>query len=138
MSTLEAKIIAKVSSSFTISLLNVRSLKKHSIDIKHDANIFDTDILCLTETQLLPDSNDNEIRTYLHPFTLLKQDHVFERYSSLAICSIPNLEIKDHKYFSDINAQKFVIVNDMSPVPISILLLYRKTQFQPYTVCEQH
>lgn len=123
MSTLKATIIAKVSSSFTISLLNVRSLKKHSIDIKHDANIFDTGILCLTETQHLPDSNDNEIRTNLHPFTLLKQDHVFDRYSSLKICSKPNLEIKDHKYFSDINALKFVIVNDISPVPISILLL---------------
>lgn len=41
----------------------------------------------------------------------------------------PNIEVKDHKYFFDVNALKFVIVNDMSPVPISILLLYRKNSF---------
>jgi len=131
MSTLNTEIIANISSCFTISLLNIRSLKKHSIDIKHDTNIFDSDIICLTETQLLPDRNVNEVRSNLHPFTLFRQDHVFDRYSRLAICSKPNIEVKDHKYLSDINALKFVIVNDniMSPVPISIVLLYRKNSF---------
>lgn len=129
MSTMNAEIIANISSCFTISLLNIRSLKKHSIDIKHDTNIFDSDIICLTETQLLPDSNVNDIRANLHPFTLFRKDHVFDKYSSLAICSKPNIEVKDHKYFSDINGLKFVIVNHKSPVAISILLLYRKNSF---------
>lgn len=34
----------------TMCLLNIRSLRKHSSDIKCDVNLFDTDILALTET----------------------------------------------------------------------------------------
>ena len=42
-----------------ISLLNIRSLNKHSIDIKFDSSICNSDIMAFTETQLLPNSNDN-------------------------------------------------------------------------------
>lgn len=34
----------------TMCLLNIRSLRKHSSDIKCDVNLFNTDILALTET----------------------------------------------------------------------------------------
>lgn len=118
-SPLQPQIITECNSSLTI-------LRKHSIDVKHDSNIFNADMICFTETQLLPSSNDNEIRNNLYPFTLYRQDHVSDRYSSLAICSRPNLEIEEHDYFPEINALKFVIVNNMTPVPITMLLLYRK------------
>ena len=49
---LQPQIITESSSSLTISLLNVRSLKKHSTDVKHDSNIFNADMICFTETQL--------------------------------------------------------------------------------------
>lgn len=35
-----------------ITLLNIRSLRKHSIDLKHDTRIFGSDVLLLTETKL--------------------------------------------------------------------------------------
>lgn len=35
-----------------ITLLNIRSLRKHSIDLKHDTQIFGSDVLLLTETKL--------------------------------------------------------------------------------------
>ena len=38
-------------SPLCISLLNVRCLRKHSIDVKFDQNIFMSDILSFTETQ---------------------------------------------------------------------------------------
>ena len=41
-------------SDITLCLLNIRSLRKHSCDIKCDVNLFQSDILALTETQLLP------------------------------------------------------------------------------------
>lgn len=44
-----------------ISLLNIRSLSKHSIDIKFDSSICNSDIIAFTKTQLLPNSNDNQI-----------------------------------------------------------------------------
>ena len=118
-------VISEHNSSLIICVLNVRSLQKHSIDVKYDPNIFNADMMCFTETQLLPSSNDNEIKNNLHPFTLYRQDHASDRYSSLAICS-KNLDIKQHHYFPDINALKFVVVNDIIPVHLTILLLYRK------------
>ena len=79
-----------------ISLLNIRSLNKHSIDIKFDSSICHSDIMAFTETQLLPNSNDNQIRENLQPFTLLRQDHVSDRFSSLALCTKNNIEIKGY------------------------------------------
>lgn len=35
-----------------ITLLHIRSLRKHSIDLKHDTRIFGSDVLLLTETKL--------------------------------------------------------------------------------------
>lgn len=57
--------------NFEICLLNIRSLQKHSIDIKHDASVTKIcDILTLTETQLLPQLSDDAIRQALHPYKL--------------------------------------------------------------------
>ena len=126
ISPLQLQKITEPSTSLIITLLNVRSLKKHSIDVKHDSNIFNSDMLCFTETQLLPSSNVNGIRNNLFPFTLFRQDHASDKYLSLAICSKPNLETKEHHYFPEINALKFVVINNIVPVPITILLLYRK------------
>ena len=38
--------------SITILLLNVRSLSKHTCDIKRDGRLMSNDVLCFTETQL--------------------------------------------------------------------------------------
>lgn len=46
----------------TLCLLNIRSLRKHSCDVKSDENLFKSDILVLTDTQLLPGDGDSDIR----------------------------------------------------------------------------
>ena len=46
----------------TVSLLNIRSLRKHSEDIKFHAQLFNSDVLALTETQLLANDSDMEIK----------------------------------------------------------------------------
>ena len=113
--------------TFTICLLNVRSLQKHSVDIRHDSNLFDTDMICFTETQLLPSTDDSEIKNNLHPFKLLRQDHASDRYSSLALCSKSHIEIIDYQYFPEVNAILFSVVHSMIPqLNISILSLYSK------------
>ena len=58
------------STLLTISTLNIRSLKKHSIDVKFDLQLFNSDIIGFTETQLLPSDCDNEIVNNLDPFIL--------------------------------------------------------------------
>ena len=110
----------------TMCLLNVRSLRKHSIDIMYDLNILNSDIIALTETQLLPQSNDTEIKTHLHPFLLHRQDHPSDRFSSLALCTNHNIEVQEHEYFHEINAIRFVILNSITQLRCNILLLYRK------------
>ena len=66
--------------SFVISLLNIKSLVKHSIDLKFDRNINDSDLILLTETQLLCHTDDEEIRNSLSTYTLLKQDHDSDKF----------------------------------------------------------
>ena len=83
-----------------ISLLNVRSLKKHSIDIKYNAHIFNSDLIALTETQLLPCDSDHEITSNLSPFKLYRQDHGTDKYSRMALCARNTVEVKECEYFS--------------------------------------
>ena len=96
----------KSSPPVAITLLNVRSLRKHSINIKHDTMIFDSDVLLLTETQLKPTDLDDDIRSILHPFELYRQDSI-DKYSSLAVCFRNTVCIVEHEYFSSLNAAGF-------------------------------
>ena len=108
-----------------ISLLNVRSLPKHSIDVKFDATIFSSDVLLFTETQLKPTDLDIEIRANLSLFELYRQDNI-DKYSSLAVCSRNTVEISDYEYFPSANALKFCISCTRSLKRRTVLLLYRK------------
>ena len=62
-------------SVLTLSLLNIRSLRKHSKDFKLHLQLFNSDVLAYTETQLLPNDSDTEITANLEPFTIHRQDH---------------------------------------------------------------
>jgi len=84
-------------------LLNIRSLQKHSINIKHDSNLNRCDILAPTETQLLPHHSDNTITETLQPFALHRQDHPTDKYSSLAICAKNNINLLQKQCFPSIN-----------------------------------
>ena len=84
--SLSAQLQLTVSNNdVTVSLLNIRSLRKHSIDIKNDANIMNSDVIAFTETKLLPHNSDVEIRENLHPFVLFRQDHNTDKHMSLAV-----------------------------------------------------
>ena len=87
----------------TISLLNVRSLRKHSNDIKLHLELFSSDILAFTETQLLPSDSDIEITENLKPFRIYRQDHNSDKYSSMAICIRNTLQMEEYEYFTECN-----------------------------------
>ena len=93
-----------------ITVLTIRSLLKHSVDIKFDRNINDSDLLLLTETQLLPEIDDKEIRDNL-PYTLHREDHVSDKFCSLALCTKSNVEIRQYENFPALNAVKFVALD---------------------------
>ena len=67
--------------SFVISLSNIRSLVKHSIDLRFDRNINDSDLILLPETQLLCHTDDEEIRNSLSTYTLHRQDHDSDKFT---------------------------------------------------------
>ena len=52
---------------------------------KFNGNVNDSDLLLLTETQRLRQTDDREIRNNL-PYTLQRQDHAFDKFCSLAPC----------------------------------------------------
>ena len=83
----------------SVTLLNIRSLQKHSTDIRNDANIMNSDVIAFTETQLLSQNSDAEIRQNLHPFLLFRQDHNTDKYMSLAVCTKNHNPIAQHDYF---------------------------------------
>ena len=106
-----------------IVLLNIRSLQKHSIDIKFDKKIFNCDMLLFTETQLRTSDLDNDIQDHLDPFILNSHD----RYSSLAFCTKRTVNINEKKYFSVINGLMFTTVfTSRGHCEMRFLLLYRK------------
>ncbi|XP_044169485.1 uncharacterized protein LOC114973474 [Acropora millepora] len=125
--SLSSQIQSTVSNNdVTITLLNIRSLQKHSIDIKNDANIMNGDVIAFTETQLLPHNSDAQIRQNLHPFLLFRQDHNTDKYMSLAVCTKSHNPIAQHDYFPLINALKFELLNSRNGVKLSFLVIYRK------------
>ena len=69
-SALEPPVQIAFDRQMSITLLNVRSLKKHSLYIKFHFSIFNSDLIALTETLLLPQTNDNDIKDNLEPFTI--------------------------------------------------------------------
>ena len=110
-----------------IVLLNIRSLRKHSIDIKFDTKIFNCDMLLLTETQLTPSDSDNDIQDHLYPFVLNRQDNSDNRYSSLAFCNKTTVHINEKEYLPVINALMFTAVfSTRENCEIRFLFLYRK------------
>ncbi|CAH3129678.1 unnamed protein product [Pocillopora meandrina] len=62
--------VSCIDRQMSITLLNVRSLKKHSLYIKFHFSIFNSDLIALTETLFLPQTNDNDIKDHLEPFTI--------------------------------------------------------------------
>ena len=122
--------------TLTISLLNIRSLRKHSIDIKHDARLTQSDILALTETQLLPHHSDNTIRDTLHPYELHRQDHQNDKYLSLALCTKTSTNILNKQYFESINALMFEILQTNTNKIMTFLLIYRKNNSNVQEFCQ--
>ena len=113
------------SSVLTVLLLNIRSLRKHSKDVKFHSQFFNCDVLAFTETQLLADVSDTEIIENLKPFRIYRQDHHTDKYMSMAICIKDTLTMEDYEYIPSLNI-KFVLVDINLQKSRSFLLLYRK------------
>ena len=70
-----------------------------------------------------------DIKDHLEPFTLHRQDHPTDRFCSLIVCIKNNIDINEYEYFPGINAVKYVVVNNANQSSISLLLSYKKHNF---------
>ena len=70
--------------TLTLTLLNTRSLRKHTIDITSDSRLTESNVLFLTETQLADADSVTNIHHLLNDFSVVFNNSNF-RFSSLAI-----------------------------------------------------
>ena len=82
--------------------------------------------MAFTETQLLPQEANQELVQNSSPFTLYRQDHSTDKYSSMAVCTRSTVEITNVEYIPLINALKFKLVYGNLQDERTFLLLYRK------------
>ena len=110
--------------SLVVTLLNVRSLRKHSIDVSHDKSIMKSDIITFTETELSHDCSS--LDQNLHPLTLITNNLSQNSYSNVAFAhrntlSLLNVENAPGATFLQINKQSF------SRGPLNLLLYHSHT-----------
>ena len=91
--------------SLHITLLNVRSLRRHAVDIYHDEFLYKIDILCLTETQISFNHPEEEMQAIDEqlPYYTISYNNDQHKYNSMAICQSSdhmNVNEYDHSQIS--------------------------------------
>ena len=92
--------------SLTVTVLNTRSLSKHAVDISCDYSLVKSDILCLTETQLLPGQQTSDIDRFLNTFEIAYNTSP-NKFQGLALCYCTNVTITNHLKSEGISLLKF-------------------------------
>ena len=109
-------------SNVVITLLNIRSLRKHSLDIKLDNRLLKSDILAFTETQLKPTHIIPDVEQILCNFNITRHDNN-NSYLSLALCTDKKISQSDVLSFPQVNGFSMKIVKN--EISLRLLLLYR-------------
>ena len=86
--------------------MNTRSFHKHAIDIYNDRVLLNTDVLCLTETQILPHQNTNNISEVLTNFNYLHNE-CDDKFQSLSFCYKSHVEIIDYHHTTGVSIIDF-------------------------------
>ena len=114
--------IAVSGTTLTISLLNVRSLKAHVLDIAKDNRLLDNDILCLTETHVEMNTDTSTIESALH-YTMHFNNNE-NKFKSIAYCYSKDIDVLTNEDLGGVSI--FTIrKQQFSNNPISIAIIYR-------------
>ena len=113
--------------SIKVTLLNTRSFCKHAVDINKDPILLETDILCLTETQLLPDQNTDKICNNLDQLTKFEFVHKKDpdKIQSLSVDFKNQIEIFQHEQYPGCVVFNFKKASFSDNI-FNALLVYRK------------
>ena len=110
--------------TFSLTLLNTRSLNKHAIDVAADNVFLESDVICFTESQLLPDQDTTHIENTLNDFNMTYNSSTF-KYESLAFAIKSQLSVLNHEFSQGVSLLK-VEKHTFLSSPITIALLYRR------------
>ena len=117
-----------------ITLLNIRSFKKHYLDVRHDSKIVESDIMALTETRLKDLHSTNDIKNALSGFQIIFQNKSND-FLSLAICvnSDQAIVASGKRFFPEVNG--FLVDLSKEKMKVNMLLLYRPKDMHPLLFC---
>ena len=91
--------------SFTVTLLNIRSINKHLLDFAYNERLRKSDLVCLTETQMMQRSQ-TEINSELKEFEIIHNTNA-NRFQSLASCLKDHIGIISHEKMVEASCTKF-------------------------------
>ena len=116
-----------------MALLNVRSLNKYVTDLALDERLTKSDIICLTETQLIPNSDIPEIAT-LQGFEVAYNNNQ-DRFQSIAVCTKVDTHIVSH---TKLTGASFITVlkSSFDNKCITLILLYKKHALPLNSFCD--
>ena len=113
-----------------ITLLNITSLKKHSVDIKFDSVIAESDVLAFTETKFLPGQDISSTEQNLNSFKIIRQDYE-NNFLSLTMCIKENLCGRNKTVFTEINGL-YLTLQKLFFDELNVLLIYRGQHMDKY------
>ena len=126
--------ISKSNTHNVVITLNIRSFKKHYLDVRHDSKIVESDIVAFTETRLKDLHNTNGTEDALSEFQIIFQNQSND-FLSLAICvnSDQALAASSKRFFPEVN--DFLVDRKKEKIRVNILLLYRPKDMHPLLFC---
>ena len=111
------------STDLSITLLNIQSLRKHTIDISGDVR-FPTDILSFTETHIFPGENILDIENTLNQVKISCNNSI-DKYQSIFFYYTDEVVLLSHK--KELGASVVVFSKpDFSTNPVKLAMIYRK------------
>ena len=118
--------------SLTATLLNVRSLNKHVTDLMLEEKLTKSDIICLAETQLIP--NSDITKNTLQGFEVACNNNQ-DRFQSIAVFTKVDKHIISH---TKLTGASFITVlkSSFDNKCIKLLLLYRKHALPLIPFCD--
>ena len=130
-----ASIISKsYAHNVVITLLNIRSLRKHYPDVRHDSKIVESDIMAFTETRLKDQHGTDDIKNALNEFQIIFQNQSND-FLSLAICVNSNQAVvaSGEKFFPEVNG--FLVDLSKEKIRGNMLLLYLPKDMHSLLFC---
>ena len=107
-----------------IVLLNIRSLSKHVLDLKCDQRLKKSDILCLTETQVLTTSTTVAVSEL--PEFNIGHNSCYDRFQSIATClKQSSVHLMCHETMTGASYVEYV-KSSFSHRVIKMLVIYKK------------